>query len=131
MDRERRAGRGEMASVSRSGIGEARPEVRVSTRDCARPGRVSSRSSAAAAAAKAGTPGVTVYAPRPLQAAQLLAHGAQDRKVARMEPRHVLAVRGRLDTKLDDRVEIERRGIYDPRAFGQWSSNARGMSEPA
>ena len=36
--------------------------MRVSTSDCARPGSVSSRSSAAAAAAKAGTPGVTVYA---------------------------------------------------------------------
>ena len=47
-------------SVSRSGIGEARPEVRVSTSDWARPGSVSSRFSAAAAAAKAGTPGVTV-----------------------------------------------------------------------
>ena len=38
---------------------EARPGVRVSTTDCARPGRVSSACSAAAAAAKLGTPGVT------------------------------------------------------------------------
>ena len=39
---------------------EARPPVRVSTTDCATSGRVSSRRSAEAAAAKAGTPGVIV-----------------------------------------------------------------------
>lgn len=48
------------ASVSRSGIAEARPEVRVSTSDCETSGKVSSRFRAAAAAANAGTPGVTV-----------------------------------------------------------------------
>ncbi len=48
------------ASVSFSGIAEARPGVRVSTSDCATSGSVSSRPSAAAAAAKAGTPGVIV-----------------------------------------------------------------------
>ena len=47
-------------AVSRSGIAEARPDVRVSTTDCATPGRVSSLPRAAAAAAKAGTPGVSV-----------------------------------------------------------------------
>ena len=41
------------------GIFEARTAVRVSTTDWAIPGRVSSWPSAAAAAAKAGTPGVT------------------------------------------------------------------------
>ncbi len=46
-------------SVSRSGIGEARTAVRVNTSDCAIPGSVSSWPSAAAAAAKAGMPGVT------------------------------------------------------------------------
>jgi hypothetical protein len=49
-----------LASVSRSGIFEARPETRVSTRLCATSGMVSSRFSAAAAAAKDGTPGVSV-----------------------------------------------------------------------
>jgi hypothetical protein len=48
------------ARVSLAGIAEARPPTRVSTRLCARPGTVSSRCSAAAAAAKAGTPGVRV-----------------------------------------------------------------------
>ena len=48
------------ASVSPSGMFEARPETRVSTRLCATSGIVSSRPSAAAAAAKAGTPGVSV-----------------------------------------------------------------------
>ena len=48
------------SSVSAGGIAEARPEVRVSTTDCATSGKVSSWPSAAAAAAKDGTPGVTV-----------------------------------------------------------------------
>ena len=48
------------ASVSPSGMREARPETRVSTTLCATSGTVSSRPSAAAAAAKAGTPGVSV-----------------------------------------------------------------------
>ena len=61
MDRERRAGRGEGRELSRvSGIAEARPDMRVSTTLCATSGTVSSRPSAAAAAAKAGTPGVSV-----------------------------------------------------------------------
>ena len=47
-------------SVSLFGMGEARPETRVSTRLCATVGIVSSRPSAAAAAAKDGTPGVIV-----------------------------------------------------------------------
>ncbi len=46
------------ASVSPSGMAEARPETRVSTTLCATSGTVSSRPIAAAAAAKAGTPGV-------------------------------------------------------------------------
>ena len=45
--------------LSPEGIAEARPEVRVSTTVCATPGKVSSRPSTAAAAAKDGTPGVT------------------------------------------------------------------------
>ena len=48
------------ASVSAGGIAEARPGVRVSTTDWATSGSVNSRRRAAAAAAKAGTPGVTV-----------------------------------------------------------------------
>ena len=48
------------ASVSPAGIFDARPETRVSTSDCATSGMVSSRPRAAAAAAKAGTPGVSV-----------------------------------------------------------------------
>ena len=48
------------ARFSLAGMAEARPDVRVSTTDCASPGSVSSRCSAAAAAAKAGTPGVIV-----------------------------------------------------------------------
>ena len=48
------------SSFSAGGIADARPEVRVSTTDCATSGRVSSWPSAAAAAAKDGTPGVTV-----------------------------------------------------------------------
>ena len=49
-----------VASRSVSGMAEARPEVRVSTSDCPISGTVSSRPRAAAAAAKAGTPGVIV-----------------------------------------------------------------------
>ena len=48
------------ASVSPAGMAEARPGTRVSTTLCATSGTVSSRPSAAAAAAKAGTPGVSV-----------------------------------------------------------------------
>ena len=48
------------SSFSAGGIDEARPEVRVSTTVCANSGSVSSCPSAAAAAAKAGTPGVMV-----------------------------------------------------------------------
>ena len=48
------------ASVSFGGILEARPETRVSTKLCATSGMVSSRPRLAAAAAKAGTPGVSV-----------------------------------------------------------------------
>ena len=48
------------ARVSPSGIFEARPETRVSTTLCATSGTVSSRPMSAAAAAKAGTPGVSV-----------------------------------------------------------------------
>ena len=46
------------SSVSLSGMAEARPETRVNTTLCATSGRVNSRPIAAAAAAKAGTPGV-------------------------------------------------------------------------
>ena len=49
------------SSVSPSGMADARPEVRVNTSDCATPGSVSSFPKAAAAAAKAGTPGVMSY----------------------------------------------------------------------
>ncbi len=60
MDDERRAARGEGRELFASGMREARPETRVSTTLCAISGTVSSHSSAAAAAAKAGTPGVSV-----------------------------------------------------------------------
>jgi len=60
MNRKRRAGLGKRGELSLSGIAEARPEVRVSTTDCATSGKVNSLASAAAAAAKAGTPGVIV-----------------------------------------------------------------------
>ena len=48
------------ASFSLSGMREARPPTRVSTTLCATSGTVSSHCKAAAAAAKAGTPGVSV-----------------------------------------------------------------------
>ena len=48
------------ASRSPSGMALARPGMRVSTTLCATSGTVSSQPSAAAAAAKAGTPGVSV-----------------------------------------------------------------------
>ena len=50
------------ARSSPGGMAEARTAVRVTTTDWAMPGRVSSPPSAAAAAAKAGTPGVIVQA---------------------------------------------------------------------
>ncbi len=49
-----------VASFSPSGMREARPDTRVNTTLCATSGTVSSHCSAAAAAAKAGTPGVSV-----------------------------------------------------------------------
>ena len=48
------------ASASLSGMREARPGTRVRTTLCVTSGTVSSRCSTAAAAAKAGTPGVSV-----------------------------------------------------------------------
>ena len=61
MDRERRAGGGEGGELlAPRAWREARPGMRVSTTLCATSGTVSSRPSAAAAAAKAGTPGVSV-----------------------------------------------------------------------
>ena len=48
------------ASFSPSGMREARPGTRVSTTLCAISGTVNSHPIAAAAAAKAGTPGVSV-----------------------------------------------------------------------
>ena len=60
MDRERGAGGGERGQRLACGMREARPAIRVSTTVCAISGKVSSRPSAAAAAAKAGTPGVSV-----------------------------------------------------------------------
>ena len=60
MDDERRAGRGEGGELLASGMREARPDTRVSTTLCATSGTVSSHCNAAAAAAKAGTPGVSV-----------------------------------------------------------------------
>ncbi len=50
-----------LASCSCLGMAEARPGMRVSTTLCATSGTVSSQPSVAAAAAKAGTPGVRVY----------------------------------------------------------------------
>ena len=42
-----------------------------------------------------------------------------------MEPRDVLAPRGRLDAVLNDRFEIERRRIDDPRARRAMIEQAR------
>ena len=52
--------RANATSSSPSGIADARTAVRVSTTDWHTPGSVSSTPSVAAAAAKAGTPGVMV-----------------------------------------------------------------------
>ena len=69
--------------------------MRVSTTLCATSGTVSSRPSTAAAAAKAGTPGVTrVGDAEPLEPADLLGERAVDRQVAGMQPRHVELVLG-------------------------------------
>ena len=59
MDRQGGAGGAERRRSSRFGIGEALPSVRVRITVWLTSGRVSSALSAAAAAAKAGTPGVT------------------------------------------------------------------------
>ncbi len=48
------------ARVSPAGMGEARPETRVSTRLWARVGTVSSRPSAGGGGGEGGTPGVSV-----------------------------------------------------------------------
>ena len=79
------------ASVSRGGIEEARPEVRVSTTVCATPGSVSSR------AERRGGGGEGRHARRHrvgdaerVEPADLLAHRAPDRQIARMQPRDVL-----------------------------------------
>ena len=49
-----------------------------------------------------------------------------------MEPRDILAPRGRLDAERDDLFEIERRGVDDPRARrAMIEQRASGTSEPA
>ena len=45
-----------------------------------------------------------------------------------MEPRDVLAARSRLDAERDDRVEIERRRVDDPRAWRAMVEQARAGS---
>ena len=67
----------------------------------------------------------------PLEPAQLLAHRAQDREVARMQPRHVLARRVRRHELGLDRVERSGAVSTMRAPGGQWSSSARGTSEPA
>ena len=72
------------SSVSASGIEEARPEVRVSTTDCTMEGTVSSTPSAAALAAKLGTPGVTSGNIQLFQPVNLFSQCRPYRHVARM-----------------------------------------------
>ena len=104
-------------SVSRSGIADARPLVRVRTSDCATPGNVSSCPSAAAAAAKEGTPGVIGEGDaQAVQTPQLLAHCAPDGQIAGMQPGHIVAFRVGLGERGDYLVERERRGVDDTRA---------------
>ena len=116
MDRERRAGRGEIGE--RLALGHRRGAARRARQHQ----RLREARQSQFAPERRGGGGESGHAgrdrvrhPCPLQAPQLLAHGAKDREVARMEPRHVLGPRGRLDTERNDRVEIERRGVDDPR----------------
>ena len=118
MDRERRAGRGEIGE--RLALGHRRGAARRARQHQ----RLREARQSQFALERRGGGGESGHAgrdrvghPCPLQAPQLLAHRAQDRKVARMKPRDVLAARGRVDAKLNDRVEIERRGVDDPRAL--------------
>ena len=93
MDGQRRAGRGEAASVSPSGMarGAAGHAGQHHALRHFRHGQF--------AAQRGGGGGEGRHAGRqrvgdaaPLEPAHLLGHGAQDRKVAGMEPRHVLAL---------------------------------------
>ncbi len=90
--------------------------MRVSTTLCATSGTVSSVPSAAAAAAKAGTPGrERIGNAVPLEPAQLLGERAVDRQVPGVQPRDILTRRMGAHELRFDLVEIHRRGVDDAR----------------
>ena len=90
-------------------------------------GTVSSRFSAAAAAAKAGTPGTTSYGTpaassrRICSATALKTDGSPECSRATSRPARC----GR-DQLGDDLVEVEVGGVHQPRPGGQASSSSRG-----
>ena len=120
------------ASRSVSGMAEARPEVRVSTTDCAdlrhrqlaperggggREGRNAGRERIGDA--------------ERVEPAQLLAQGAPDREIAGMQPRHVLAALVRPHEFGRDRVEVERRRVDERAPGGHQARISGGTMEPA
>ena len=107
--------------------------MRVRITVCATSGRVSSRRSAAAAAAKAGTPGVTsIGDAERVEPAHLLGDRAIERRIAGMHARDILPAAVRGCDLGDDLVQGQRRGV-DDRAPGRRGVDhvARGTSEPA
>ena len=113
MDRQRRAGRGKGRRAVRAPASPRRGRRCGSApRVCATSGSVSSRPSAAAAAAKDGTPGVTrVGDAERFEPADLLAHRAPHRQIAGVQPRDVVPGRVGGDEFRHDGVEVERRGV--------------------
>ncbi len=105
-------------SVARSspgGIAVDSVATRVNVTVCATPGTVSSRPSAAAAAAKAGTPGHDfVVDAEPVETPALLGQRAVQRRVARMQPRDIQSGRVRVGDLVDDLVECQRPGVDHP-----------------
>ena len=119
--------RAKAARSSPSGMAEARTAVRVRTTDCAISGSVSSSPRLAAAAAKAGTPGVMVQGmPEGVEAAALLGDGAVERRVAGVDAGHVLVPGGRFVDHGNDLVEVHRRGIADEGVGGGFGHHLAG-----
>ena len=98
-------------------MAEARPEVRVSTSDCAdfRHGQLAFEGRCRGG--EGGNAGRDrVGDAERIEAPQLLAHSAPDREIAGMETRHVLAPLMRPHVLGGDGVEVEGRGVDEARA---------------
>jgi hypothetical protein len=120
------------ASVSPGGMEEARPGVRVRITDWATPGSVSSAPSAAAAAAKEGTPGVTVHG-MPMASSLRVCSPMADQTERSPEWRRATSCPAAWAAAISAMMASRSRGaVFTIRApGGQWARIASGTSEPA